>query len=163
MYNQNRSQTQIAVQPPDGHQVPSVFLVRVRLLEPQVSDFSPQCSHFLLAEGKGVGQLLVLLHLRLQVTHLLFGGREAGRHEVQLGAEPDLVSIGPVFELLDLFKGMLECLCLVKDHCHRITRFNQHKSLKETKEITYGAAEEAPVKNTEDDDEADISMMMMMR
>ena len=127
----------------------------MRLLEPQVSDFSPQGSHFLLAEGKGVGQLLVLLHLRLQVAHLLLGGREAGRHEVQLGAEPDLVSVRPVFELLDPFEGVLERLCLVKDHGHRITGLNQYKSSKETRRITYGAAEEAPVKN-EEDDEADI-------
>ena len=126
MNNRNGCQSQATVQPPDGHRVPSVFCVRMRLLEPQVSDFSPQGSHFLLAEGKGVGQLLVLLHLRLQVAYLLFGGREAGRHEVQLGAEPDLVGIRPVFELLNPFKGMLERLCLVKDHSYRITRINQH-------------------------------------
>ena len=93
MNNRNRCQSQATVQPPDGHHVPRVFCVRMRLLEPQVSDFSPQGSHFLLAEGKGVSQLLVLLHLRLQVAYLLLGGRETGRHEVQLGAEPDLVSV----------------------------------------------------------------------
>ena len=161
MDNRNWSQTQVAVQPPDGHHVPSVNLVRVHLLEPQVSDFSPQGSHFLLAEGQGVGQLLILLHLHLQVAHLLLGGREAGRHEVQLGAEPDLVGIGPVFELLDFLEGVLECLCLVKDHGHWITKINQYKSQKEMKEITHGAAEEAPVKNTEDIEE-DILMMMMI-
>ena len=162
MNNRNGCQTQVVVQPPDGHRVPSMFLVQMHLLEPQVSDFSPQVSHFLLAEGKGVGQLLVLLHLRLQVAHLLLGGGEAGRHEVQLGAEPDLVSVRPVFELLDFLEGVLERLCLVKDHGNRITRFNQYKSLKETKEITYEVEEEAPVKNIEEEDDILMMMMMMM-